>query len=68
MIIDLQEAQKRLDSNFKVGRELICVTGTWDGVEGIIESIEDDEIVVRLGQVLRIRTCKKHFKYNFKFI
>ena len=68
MVIELQEAQKRIDSKFKAGRELICTVGTWDGVEGIIESIEDNEIVVRLGQALRITTCKKHFKYNFKFI
>lgn len=68
MVIELQEVRKRLDDKYKLGRELICTVGTWDGLEGIIENMDDDEIIVRLGRALRITTCKKHFKYNFKFI
>ncbi|GAA0857759.1 hypothetical protein GCM10008916_12770 [Clostridium nitritogenes] len=48
--------------------KVICLVGTWRGIHGIIESIDGETIVIRLGSGLRIITSKKHFKYNFKFV
>ena len=49
-------------------RKVICLVGTWYGINGIIESIDGETIVIRLESGFRIITSKEHFKYNFKFV
>ncbi|MGL4730956.1 MAG: hypothetical protein ACRCW0_05160 [Clostridium sp.] len=64
MIIDIIKHGKCLEE----GQYLIGTVGTWNGIDGVVEHIEGDEITVKLGCALRINTLKEHFKYNFSLI
>lgn len=64
-----REAIKKVDKYIEQDkREVICLVGTWNGIRGVIESIDGETIVVRLGAGLKITTSKEHFRYNFTLV